>query len=88
MDFKLRSEEALEYAILKGKNIKALKKRLSKKYWPNTKQKSQEVNISNFFRGETKRFTFEMIKDLCDETGVDANFLFNVKPMKNINENL
>ena len=86
MDFKLRTQDALQYAALTGKNIKELKKRLSLKYWPDSKEETRDVNISNFFRGETKSFTVKKIRDLCSETGVDANFLFDVKPMKRINE--
>ena len=85
MDFELRSKDALEYAILTGKNIRQIKKRLSAKWWPDSVPKTREVNISNFFRSKTKSFTVKRIRELCEETGVDANFLIDVKPMKRIN---
>lgn len=78
----MRFTESLEYALLKGKSVKEVKKNIAAKIWSDSKEDTREVSCSNIFRGKTQQFSELSIKSICEETGVDANFLFNVKPME------
>ena len=84
----MRLQDSLEFALLKGKNKKQVKEKISARIWPKSLPKTREVNVSNLFRGDTKSYTEEVIKIICEETGTDADFLFDIKPMKRINESL
>jgi len=77
----LRIREALKYALLSGKNISRMD--LARAIFPDSKRETQEVNITNLLTGKTKRPNPEWIPIICELTGVDANFLFNIKPMSN-----
>lgn len=70
----LRIKEALQMAQSKGKKITRMD--IANALWGKSKEETKIVNISNLFRGKTKRFEIEWITKICDLTGVDANFLF------------
>lgn len=73
----MQLQEALQFAILFGNKSKQVKKRISARMWPNSSEKTREVNVSNLFRGDTKTYSEETIKILSEEMGVSPNFIFN-----------
>jgi len=78
---KLKIMEAMGYYSYKtGKSIS--RKELSEKLWPNSTDKARQTNMSKLLRGETKRIDIEHVRIICETLDVDANFLFDVKPMK------
>lgn len=76
----LRIKESLRYALLIGRDVTQMG--LAERIWPDSKKETQKVNVSNLVRGETKKITPETVNIICNYTGVDANFLFNIKPME------
>lgn len=80
----LKLEEALAYheANKKPSEISITKIDLAKKLFVGAKHQTQAVNMNNLVKGTTARVAPEWIKTICEATGVDANFLFGIEPMK------
>ena len=78
-DFKIN--EAILNAKLKG--LKVSKKEIAEMLWEDTKQKSRTVNMSSLCNRRTRKINIEWVSKICEATGVDANFLFNIKPKNN-----
>lgn len=76
----LRIKEAISYALLSGKSITRMT--IADEIWPDSKEKTKMVNVSKLLNGKTKTYPLEWIKIICNLTEVDANFLFNIDPMK------
>lgn len=70
----IRLNEALEYAAQSGKSINKI--RIAEKLWKTSNRSTQAVNFSNLISGRTKLINPEWVNIICEETGVDANFLF------------
>ncbi len=85
-DFILLVEEAILYARLNKKTIngeKITKQSLGKNIsvWKEKNSKSINANIHNLSKGHTGKKFVRIIREICELTGVDANFLFQIKPM-------
>lgn len=78
-DFKIN--EAILSAKLKG--LKMNKKELAKLLWEESQPKSRTVNMSSLCNRRTQKINIEWVSKICEATGVDANFLFNIKPKNN-----
>lgn len=78
-DFKIN--EAILNAKLKG--LKVTKKELAEKLWEDSQPKSRTVNMSSLCNRRTRKINIEWVAKICEATGVDANFLFNIKPKNN-----
>ena len=50
--------------------------------FPASSRAAQQINFSKLMNGKTKRVDIQMIRRLCEYLEVDANFLFDVKPVK------
>lgn len=72
---KFKVAEAI--ALAKENGIKLSKGHLAEKLWPGSTKMSQTRNMSLLLQGVTKRLTVDMIRIICDETGVDPNFLID-----------
>lgn len=81
---KIRVEEAINYhnSNKPVSKPKLLKRDLGKELFKSAKPATIKVNTSNLITGKTSRISLKLVKIICDMTGVDANFLFNIKPMK------
>lgn len=79
----LRIDEALSYhEATKAKSAPSLQKKdLGELLFADAKQKTQVVNVSNLITGKTSRVAPAWVRLICKATGVDANFLFGIKPM-------
>jgi len=77
---KLRLNEALARAEMNG--VKHQKKDLARLLWPNSTTETQQVNMTNLCTGTTKKINPEWVDVLCRELKCDANFLFNIEPVK------
>ena len=77
----LRIREAILFAKRNGKKVTNIT--LGKRLWKNTLETTLNTNMSHLNGGRTKRVDINWIGEICDETGVDANFLFGVEPMNN-----
>lgn len=73
--------EAILNAKLKG--LKVSKKEIAEMLWEDTKPKSRTVNMSSLCNRRTQKINIEWVSKICEATGVDANFLFNIKPKNN-----
>lgn len=80
---RIKLKEALEYQREKNPGKTFSNNELAKKLFADSKPKTQTVNMSNLVTGKTTRVTPDLVQKICRATGVDANFLFDVKPMKN-----
>lgn len=78
-DFKIN--EAILNAKLNG--LKVSKKEIAEMLWEDTKPKSRTVNMSSLCNRRTQKINIEWVSKICEATGVDANFLFNIKPKNN-----
>ena len=78
-DFKIN--EAVLNAKLNG--LKVSKKEIAEMLWEDTKPKSRTVNMSSLCNRRTQKINIEWVSKICEATGVDANFLFNIKPKNN-----
>jgi hypothetical protein len=76
----LRLKEAILHANRNNKRVTM--KSLSLLLWENTNPHTLNNNIHNLATGKTDRVKVDWVKIICDETGVDANFLFGIKQMK------
>lgn len=79
----LRIEKAMEYheATKKKSEPTITKIGLARKLFIDAKPKTQAVNMNNLVKGITARVSPAWVKTICEETGVDANFLFDIEPM-------
>ena len=62
-----------------GKKI--TQKELGEALYPQSKPSHQQINVSKLATGATRNYDVDMIKKICETLGVDANFLFDIKPM-------
>ena len=75
---RIRMIEAMaNYAIEHGEAIN--KTKLACIVWSNTQKHIALLNLHNLTTGKTKRITAKMVHQICEATGVDANFLFGFK---------
>ncbi len=79
----LRINEALDFhEKTKAKSEPTIQKiDLAKELFKGAKPKTLPVNMSNLVNGKTTRVDPAWVKHICAVTGVDANFLFGIKPM-------
>lgn len=73
---KLNLSTAISQA--KEKGVKVLKKELAAKLWPNSKEITQQVNMSSLISGRTSRISLDMIHVICHELKCTPNLLFNI----------
>ena len=52
-------------------------RRLAGLLWPDEKQSSREIKISNLELGKSKRIDIKTANRIAEILGVDLNFLFN-----------
>ena len=76
----IRINDAIISARMNGKKI--TKKDIAALLWKDSKQRTQAVNMSAFCNQKTQTIKIEWVKEICEATGVDANFLFNINPKK------
>ncbi len=76
----LRIKEAKSFAKKNGNKVTNIT--IGKRLWKNTLETTLNTNMSHLSGGRTKRVSIDWIPELCDEYGVDANFLFNIKSMQ------
>ena len=77
----MRIKEAIMFARERGKRIQM--QELATKLWPETKSlKGAHRNLNRLMSGTSKRVESWQVEVLCRETGVDANFLFEIEPME------
>ena len=81
MSSDFRINEAILNAKLNG--LKVSKKEIAEMLWEDTKPKSRTVNMSSLCNRRTQKINIEWVSKICEATGVDANFLFNIKPKNN-----
>ena len=79
---KLRIREALAFKQL-NEGVRMSQDELAKKLYPTSSRTSRNLNLSKMIKGESKRIDINAVHVICEQTGVDANFLFGVKPMHN-----
>lgn len=72
---KFRLEEAFEQANKKG--IKTRKIDIAKKLWPDSKDSTQQVNMTSLLNGTTKRIEPDWVEIICKELDVTPGFLFD-----------
>jgi hypothetical protein len=78
---KIKLIEAMGFHAAKtGEQITRIE--LAEKLWPNSPKRSQYINISRLASGKAKRVDIDHVRIICDTLDVDANFLFDVKPIK------
>jgi len=80
----LKIDEAIAFYNKNRKEDKPIlmKSDIAKELFPDSKEATQVVNMSNLTQGKTHRVDPNLIKKICKITGVDANFLLDVKKMK------
>jgi hypothetical protein len=76
----MKIDEAIAHALLQGKKV--TKRELKNAFWPESTSRSQDSNMLNLCKGVTRKIDPEWIQIMVDKCGVDANFLFGIKPMK------
>ena len=73
---KLRIKAArVQYEEKTGEKMS--QRRLAKILWPEEKQTSREIKISNMELGKAKRVDIATARRIAEILGVDVNFLFN-----------
>ena len=70
------SEARRAYQDRTGKRM--TQRELAKQVWPDEKQSSRDVKISNYELGKAKRIGIETALKIADILEVDPNFLFGV----------
>lgn len=70
----LRVKEAIARSQTNGKDVSA--KTISSLLWPNSTEKTQQVNMSHLSNGRTIGVKLEWIAILCRELNCDPNYLF------------
>ncbi len=73
----IRINEAIAKATLDGKKIKKMD--IAARLWPDSVLLTRRANMTNLCTGKTQKITTEMVEIICEMTGVDANFLFDIK---------
>lgn len=73
----IRINEAIAKATLDGKKVKKID--IAARLWPDSVLLTRRANMTNLCTGKTDRITKEMVEIICEMTGCDANFLFNIK---------
>ena len=63
-----------------GKKIS--QKDLGQFLYPDSRPESQQIKVSKLVTGTTQFFDADIIIKICEKLGVDANFLFDIKPIK------
>jgi hypothetical protein len=76
----MRIYESIAFALLKGRKVS--KKEIKEKFWPDSTQRGRDQNMLNLCNGTTQKIDPAWVQIMVDMCGVDANFLFNVKPME------
>lgn len=76
---KLR-EAVLLYSARIGKIVRD--QEVAKMIFPDSSTEAQRLNMSKLVNGITKRVDVPMVRRICKELGVDANFLFGIEPQK------
>lgn len=76
----IRVNDAIISARMNGKKI--TKKDIAALLWKDSKQRTQAVNMSALCNHRIQTIKIEWVKEICEATGVDANFLFNINPKK------
>lgn len=76
----MRIDESIAYALLQGRKVS--KKEIKEKFWPDSTQRGRDQNMLNLCNGTTQKIDPSWVQIMVDMCGVDANFLFNVKPME------
>lgn len=61
---------------------KRVNHQLHKRLFPNCADGTRRNHISELRAGKRKRYSLEMIKIICEECFVDANFLFGLEKNK------
>lgn len=79
----LRIEEALDFhEKTKAKKEPSIRKiDLARELFKGANPSTIPVNMTNLVKGKTTRVDPCWVKHICKTTGVDANFLFGVKPI-------
>ena len=72
-------KEAIYHAKSIGKH--EIKEILAEKLWPSSNSKQQMLNINNLVAGRVNSIKTSHVAIICEECEIDANFLFNVKPI-------
>jgi len=70
----LRVNEAIARAQTNGKNVN--KKVIAALLWPDSKESTQQVNMTFLSNGRTSSIKFEWITILCRELDCTPNYLF------------
>ena len=84
MENRIRIKEAIEYA--KSKGIKIKRKDLAKFIFDDaSSEHSAVVCLNNYENGIRTKMDRKQITEICKRLEVDPNYLFNVRPMSNIN---
>ena len=73
----IRINEAIAKATLDGKKVKKMD--IAARLWPDSVLLTRRANMTNLCTGKTQKITMEMVEIICEMTGCDANFLFNIK---------
>jgi len=75
-NFNEKLKDAIQIALLNGKSN--VKNDIAKKLWKSASMEVQVQNMSRLITGKKPFIKPEWISIICEETGVDANFLFNI----------
>jgi hypothetical protein len=76
----MRIDESIAFALLKGRKVS--KKEIKEKFWPDSTQRGRDQNMLNLCNGTTQKIDPSWVHIMVEMCGVDANFLFDVKPME------
>lgn len=73
----LKINEAIAFATMNGKKIN--KTAIAARLWPDSTPLTRRQNMTNLCTGKTDKINPRWVDVICEMTGCDANFLFNVK---------
>ena len=65
-----------------GKPIRQIKSELMDALWPNSSEDSQYQRLLSLIKGDRKGLSLTAVHIICTITGVDANFLCDIKKTK------
>lgn len=71
---KLRINEAIGRAQTNGINV--LKKDIASRIWHDSKESTQQVNMTNLCKGRTRKINPEWVIIICEMCGCTPNYLF------------
>lgn len=74
---KIKINEAIAFATMNGKKI--TKTAIAARIWPTSAPLTRRANMTNLCTGKTDKINPEWISIICEMTGCDANFLFDIK---------